>query len=73
MSKQDLSDLKVIFNSKKHVEAFVNILSEKQKVLVNKLLNANTLEDVKKAQGAWFELENLKSLREQIVGAEKNG
>lgn len=73
MSKHDMSVLKSVFNNKQHVDAFVNVLSERQNVLVHRLLNAKTIEDVKQAQGAWFELETLKTLRDQIIGAEKNG
>jgi hypothetical protein len=73
MSKHDLSYLKAPFNTKHINQAFVNILSEKQENIVKKLLKANDLNDVKLAQGAWFELEKLKTLVDEINGAEQNG
>lgn len=73
MSKQDLSVLKSVFNNRQTIDAFKNVLSDKQAIIVTKLLSAKTIDEVKQYQGAWFELEKLKGIHEQIVGAEKNG
>jgi hypothetical protein len=73
MSNLDFSNLKATLNNHQIYQAFLNVLEEKQAKLFTKLLNADNIEDVKFAQGAWFELERLKNLKEEVNGAEKNG
>ena len=73
MSNQDYSNLKSSFNNKAVYTAFVNVLEKRQDAIVKYLLIAKDIGEVRKSQGAWYELERLKSLQEEINGAEKNG
>lgn len=73
MDKLILSELKSTFNNKQFVDAFNRYLSAQQDFHMRQVLSAKNMEEVARHQGSYITLENLKSLRDVIIEADKNG
>lgn len=70
MDKLILSNLKHGFNDRVFNDAFVAYLSEKQKLILQNIITASDIKEVSKLQGQWQILEKLKSIRDEIKGAD---
>ena len=73
MDKLILSELKSTFSNRQFVESFNRYLTAKQDFYMKQVLSAKTMEEVARHQGAYVALEGLKTLREVIIEADKNG